>query len=161
GSASSDLEVISLMLETLALAGVADVHMDLGHVGIYRALAKAADLDRSTEQQLFDALQRKAVDEVAQLTESLPAGVRGMLRALAELSGGREVLEQARVRLAGAPAAVGQALDALEAIAAGLASRFAAVPLYFDLGELRGYHYHTGVLFAAFLPGMGHSIAQG
>ncbi|MED5606092.1 MULTISPECIES: ATP phosphoribosyltransferase regulatory subunit [Pseudomonas] len=160
-SPASDVEVISLMLDMLAMAEVPDVHMDLGHVGIYRGLARAAGLSGEAEQALFDALQRKAVDEVAALTDSLPAELAGMLRALAELCGSREVLEQAAAVLAGAPAVVKAALADLVAIADALAQRFPQLPLYFDLGELRGYHYHTGVVFAAFVPGVGESIAQG
>ncbi|MFU1923551.1 ATP phosphoribosyltransferase regulatory subunit, partial [Klebsiella pneumoniae] len=82
-SPASDVEVIRLMLEMLEMAEVPDVHMDLGHVGIYRGLARAAGLSGEVEQQLFDALQRKAVDEVEALTADLPAELRGMLRALA------------------------------------------------------------------------------
>ncbi|XEG72095.1 ATP phosphoribosyltransferase regulatory subunit [Pseudomonas sp. abacavir_1] len=160
-SPASDVEVISLMLDMLAMAEVPDVHMDLGHVGIYRGLARAADLSGEAEQALFDALQRKAVDEVAALTDGLPAQLAGMLRALAELCGSREVLEQAAEVLADAPAVVKAALADLVVIADSLAQRFPQLPLYFDLGELRGYHYHTGVVFAAFVPGVGESIAQG
>ena len=160
-STASDSEVISLMLEVLALAGVADVHMDLGHVGIYRGLVRAAGLSGDVEQQLFDALQRKAIDEVAALTAGLPAEPAAMLRALAELCGGREVLAQARVRLGAAPAEVQAALGELEELAERLAGRYPQLPLYFDLGELRGYHYHTGAVFAAFVPGVGQAIAQG
>ena len=161
GSASSDIEVISLMLEMLELAEVADLHMDLGHVGIYRGLAKAAALSGEAEQQLFDALQRKAMDEIAELTAVLDPALAGMLRALARLCGGRETLEQARAALAGAPAEVLRALETLTAIAEQIAVRYPQVPLYFDLGELRGYHYHTGVVFGVFVPGVGQSIAQG
>jgi len=160
-SPASDVEVISLMLEMLELAVVPDVHMDLGHVGIYRGLARAAGLSGEVEQQLFDALQRKAVDEVAALTEGLPAELSAMLRALAELCGGREVLELAQACLVSAPNDVHAALDDLMAIADALSLRYPELPLYFDLGELRGYHYHTGVVFAAFVPGVGQSIAQG
>ncbi|MGH8352552.1 MAG: ATP phosphoribosyltransferase regulatory subunit [Pseudomonas sp.] len=160
-SPASDVEVISLMLEMLELAAVPDVHMDLGHVGIYRGLARAAGLSGEVEQQLFDALQRKAVDEVAELTAGLPNDLASMLRALAELCGGREVLELAQACLVAAPDAVHAALDELTAIADALSLRYPELPLYFDLGELRGYHYHTGVVFAAFVPGVGQSIAQG
>lgn len=160
-SPASDVEVISLMLDMLAMAEVPDVHMDLGHVGIYRGLARAAGLSGEAEQALFDALQRKAVDEVAALTAGLPAELAGMLRALAELCGSREVLEQAAAVLADAPAVVKAALADLVVIADALAQRYPQLPLYFDLGELRGYHYHTGVVFAAFVPGVGESIAQG
>lgn len=160
-SPASDVEVISLMLDTLALARVPDVHMDLGHVGIYRGLARAAGLSGEAEQQLFDALQRKAVDEVDALTEALQPHLASMLRALVELCGGREVLDLAQACLVEAPAEVHAALDQLVAIADQLELRYPELPLYFDLGELRGYHYHTGVVFAAFVPGVGQSIAQG
>jgi ATP phosphoribosyltransferase regulatory subunit len=160
-SPASDVEVISLMLDTLTLADVPDVHMDLGHVGIYRGLARAAGLSGEAEQQLFDALQRKAVDEVDALTESLQPHLANMLRALVELCGGREVLDLAQACLVEAPAEVHAALDQLVAIADQLELRYPELPLYFDLGELRGYHYHTGVVFAAFVPGVGQSIAQG
>ena len=109
-SPSSDVEVISLMLEMLELAAVPDVHMDLGHVGIYRGLAKAAGLSGEAEQRLFDALQRKAMDEIAEQTAALNPALAGMLRALARLCGGREVLDQARMALAAAPAEVQAAL---------------------------------------------------
>jgi ATP phosphoribosyltransferase regulatory subunit len=160
-SPASDVEVISLLLEVLDLAQVPDVHLDLGHVGIYRGLVKAAGLSGEAEQQLFDALQRKAHDEVAQLTAELPAGLASMLRALAELCGSREVLELAQACLVEAPDEVHAALDELLSIADALELRYPELPLYFDLGELRGYHYHTGVVFAAFVPGVGQSIAQG
>lgn len=160
-SAASDIEVISLMLETLAQVEVADPHMDLGHVGIYRGLARAAGLSGETEQALFDALQRKAVDEVACLTETLDPELGVMLQALTGLCGGREVLHEAERVLARAPEAVRQALNTLIRIADTLTARYPQLPLYFDLGELRGYHYHTGIVFAAFVPGVGGSIAQG
>ncbi|QSL90895.1 ATP phosphoribosyltransferase regulatory subunit [Ectopseudomonas toyotomiensis] len=160
-SPASDIEVISLLVETLELAAVPDVHMDLGHVGIYRGLARAAGLSGEAEQQLFDALQRKAMDEIESLTAALPAGLGGMLRSLAELCGGREVLDLAQAVLVEAPDAVHAALDELVAIADALELRYPELPLYFDLGELRGYNYHTGVVFAAFVPGEGGAIAQG
>ncbi|WP_044870773.1 ATP phosphoribosyltransferase regulatory subunit [Pseudomonas sp. LFM046] len=160
-SPASDVEVISLMLEMLDLAAVPDVHMDLGHVGIYRGLAQAAGLSGEVERSLFDALQRKAVDEVAELTDDLPHELASMLRSLAELCGSREVLDLAQGVLMDAPAEVHRALDELIAIADALELRYPELPLYFDLGELRGYHYHTGVVFAAFVPGVGQSIAQG
>lgn len=160
-SPASDIEVISLLVETLELAAVPDVHMDLGHVGIYRGLARAAGLSGEAEQQLFDALQRKAMDEIETLTAALPAGLGSMLRSLAELCGGREVLDLAQAVLVEAPDAVHAALDELVAIADALELRYPELPLYFDLGELRGYNYHTGVVFAAFVPGEGGAIAQG
>lgn len=160
-SPAADLEIISLMLETLQQARIEQLHLDLGHVGVFRGLARAAQLDASSEEKLFAALQRKAVTDVAELTNHLPAELAGMLKALCSLCGGYEVLELARQQLDGAPRAVREALDELQQVADILIQRYPDIPVYFDLSELRGYNYHTGVVFAAFVPGVGQSIAQG
>lgn len=160
-SNAADIEVISLMLECLAKAKVPNVHIDLGHVGIYRGLAQAANLSPAVEQRLFDALQRKANCEIRELTASLNGDYAHMFNALSTLCGGQEVLAQAKAVFAHAPASVRAALNDLEDIAETLSQRFPTLPMYFDLGELRGYHYHTGVVFAAFVLGQGGAIAQG
>src|SRR5690606_4044436 len=117
--------------------------------------------DWSSDVCSSDLLQRKAVDEVDALTASLQPQLASMLRALVELCGGREVLDLAQAALVEAPAELHAALDQLIAIADALSLRYPELPLYFDLGELRGYHYHTGVVSAAFVPRAGQSIAQG
>lgn len=160
-SVQADIEIIGLMLETLALAGIRGVRLDLGHVGIYRELVKAAGLDEGQEQALFDVLQRKAMPELQVLANELPQAWRQALVGLASLHGGREVLSRAREWLASAPRAVAQALDALEAVADGVLRRMPDADLFFDLGELRGYHYHTGLVFAAYAPGAGRALANG
>ena len=158
-----DIEVICLMREMLRTAAVDGVHLVLGHVGIYRSLLGAAAMDCASEETLFEAVQRKAYDEVDQL---LAAGVsnaslREMLSRLVRLSGGEEVLGQAGEAFANAPAAVKTALDELVAIDAGVRKRIADVPLSYDLCELRGYQYHTGIVFAAYTPGYGRAVAKG
>ncbi|KXU35722.1 ATP phosphoribosyltransferase regulatory subunit [Ventosimonas gracilis] len=160
-SGESDIEVISLMLAMLEQMQVKGVHLDLGHVGIYRALAKSAQLPAEREQQLFDALQAKACDEVAALTQALDQPLKSMLCALPRLCGGKEVLARAKTQLGSAADEVKVAIDALEHIANALAERWPDLPLHFDLAELRGYHYHSGVVFAAFVPAVGGAIAQG
>jgi ATP phosphoribosyltransferase regulatory subunit len=162
GGIESDVEVISLMMETLDRTGVQDVHLDLGHVGIFRGLARQAGLDVSAEKALFDALQRKAIPEIQELLHSLevPEAEAAMLSALAELNGD-DALERARVRLANADKEVLAALTYLEQVAAAIQQRLPDVPVHFDLGELRCYHYQTGVVFAAFVPGLGQEIARG
>lgn len=159
----SDLEVLGLMLETLAVTGIENVHLDLGHVGIFRALTRGAGLDAGQEADLFDVLQRKALPEIESLLDSFGTAApwRGRLARLATLHGGIEVLDQARQALAGAGDAVAAALDNLTAIAARVQAHWPQLPLHFDLAELRGYGYHTGVVFAAFTPGCGQEIARG
>lgn len=159
----SDIEILGLVLESLALLEIPEVHLDLGHVGIFRGLAGDAGLTLHQENVLFDALQRKAVTEIGELLDAHVADAqqRQRLAALATLNGGHEVLEQARARLAGASSSVLAALDNLSAIAAALQQRNAAASVNFDLAELRGYNFHTGMVFAVFVPGSGQEIARG
>jgi ATP phosphoribosyltransferase regulatory subunit len=158
----SDIEVLRLMVETLRCVGLGKVHLDLGHVGIYRGLMRQLKVDKADEALLFDALQRKARPEIAEWLErvDLPAASHRMIASLADLHGDAAVLVEARQLLAGASGEVLAALDNLEAIAK-VAAALPDVELHFDLAELRGYHYHTGVVFAVFVPGQGQAIAQG
>ena len=159
----SDIEVISLMLETLGVVGIDSPNLDLGHVQIYHALVASSGLDTDQEQLLFDALQRKAVCEVEELLAHwcVDADVVPMFMALTGLSGKMDVIAKAREVLANAPLEVFEALGALENIAQTITRQYPKVNLYLDLGELRGYHYHTGVVFAAYVPEHGQAIAKG
>jgi ATP phosphoribosyltransferase regulatory subunit len=142
----SDVEVIRLMLEMLAITGLQNVHLDLGHVGIYRALSRQAALTDLQESELFDVLQRKARPELKELMDSyaIDSDLKVMLLKLPELNGGKDTINKARAVLLKANDDVKNALADLEAIA-----------------ELRGYHYHTGMVFAAFIPSVGREIARG
>ena len=159
----SDVEIIKLLLELLELLSISELHIDLGHVGIFRGLARDADLSEQQEQELFAALQRKAVPEIDVMLEAYvgDAGQRQRLAALASLNGDRSVLERAREQLAGASEPVLAALENLNAIAALVEQRAGGETLNFDLAELRGYRYQTGMVFAVFVPGCGQEIARG
>ncbi|MGF1613213.1 MAG: ATP phosphoribosyltransferase regulatory subunit [Gammaproteobacteria bacterium] len=159
----SDVEILSLMLETLATVGVRGVHLDIGHVGIYRGLARQAGLSAEDETLLFDALQRKARTEVDELLRGwgIPGPLERMIGSLIDLNGGAEVLPVARNRLVEANAVVLGELECLDRLAAKLPQWIPDVPLHFDLAELRGYGYHTGVVFSAFVAEHGQEIARG
>lgn len=159
----SDVEVIHLMLEMLALTGLRNVHLDLGHVGIYRALSNQAGLNSVQESELFDVLQRKAKPELQELMATYPIDnrLKDMFLKLPQLNGGYEMLDKAQMVFLEANEEVKDALADLKAIAEKLAARFPSLPISFDLAELRGYHYHTGAVFAAFVPTVGREIARG
>ncbi len=160
---NSDAEVLCLMIEALRAVGVEDLYVDLGHVGIYRSLAKQAKLDVEQEATLFDMLQRKAIPEIGEYLDSLhlAAPLRDKISCLATLNGDSEVLQRARNQLQGAGEDVLQALNCVEEVAALVTKRLPYVSLHYDLAELRGYHYQTGIVFAAFVPGHGQEIARG
>lgn len=159
----SDVEIIRLMLETLAIAGVQNVHLDLGHVSIFRGLTKAANLSSEQEAELFEVLQRKATDEVDEILTSyqLDAKWHHAFSQLLELNGTIAVLEEAKTSLSIGGDEVIAAIEELQTAAALLQSLYPALPLYFDLAELRCYQYQTGIVFAAFVPGFGSEVARG
>lgn len=154
--AEADLEILKLMLQSLTDCGVTTAQLDIGHVGVYRALAQEAGLSGEVEHALFGALQAKDASEVTALTAALPDTLREAFAALPQLYGDRAVLAEARTRLPKL-ASVQAALDTLDTLDRGLTD---LEPAY-DLAELRGYGYHSGVVFAAYAGGRSHAIAQG
>ncbi len=159
----SDIEIIQLMLEILAVSGLQEVHLDLGHVSIFRELAKFAELSERQETQLFDVLQRKARPELAQIVTnySCKQEVKGLFLKLPELNGGIDILSKAKDCLAIAGDKVQKSLFELQQIAEKLVVNYPLLPISYDMAELRGYRYHTGVVFSAFVPAVGKEVARG
>jgi ATP phosphoribosyltransferase regulatory subunit len=154
----SDVEIQGLMLKALHAAGVTGVHLDIGHVSVFRCLVTRAGVPSAGEAELFRVLQAKDVPALRVLSRGLDRTTREALLLLPELYGGAEVLEIARHRLPAFPE-IRACLDALEAIGASL--RGEVEELCFDLAELRGYHYHSGVVFAAYGGGRPEAVARG
>jgi ATP phosphoribosyltransferase regulatory subunit len=162
-SAAADLEIISLMLETMRRLGVRELTLDLGHVGIFRALMQDLALDAPVQDAVFEALQHKSAPQIAAIVAAagLDEARAGLLRRLAGLSGGRQVIDRAAQLFAGAAPSACAPLAALAEVADKIAARMPEVNLHFDLCELHGYHYHTGLVFAAYVPGQGEAVANG
>lgn len=159
---AADIEVVSLLLESLQVAGLPRLHIDLGHVGVYRAMAAAAGLSAAQEDEFFELLQRKAAAEIsAWVANNLQdSAAAAWFTRLPSLAGGVDVLARARAEFAALPEALA-AIAQLEQLAEVAQARYPDADLYFDLGEVRGYHYLTGIVFAAFAPGYGNPIASG
>lgn len=163
GGLDGDLEVLQLMLGTLRLAGLRRVYVDLGHVDIYRTLTARLALDADGEAALFDILQRKSHPDLHEFARN--RGLRPRLieavSQLMDLNGDPGVITRAREVLKAGGRAIEAALDALERVVAELRRVSPSTSIHVDLAELRGYRYHTGVVFAAFVPGHGREIARG
>ncbi|KUM03312.1 ATP phosphoribosyltransferase regulatory subunit [Chromobacterium subtsugae] len=153
----ADLEIIDLMLSTLEKAGVKKLRLDVGHIAIFRGLAAAAGLAPEVTRELFSLLQNKDVASIAELVAGVAEPYKSAFLALPELYGPASVLDKARTRLPSLPE-VELGLMQLAAIARAVQGR---VELSFDLAELRGDFYHTGLMFAAYAPGWSDAIARG
>ncbi|HEX7381390.1 MAG TPA: ATP phosphoribosyltransferase regulatory subunit [Nevskiaceae bacterium] len=160
---AADLEVLDLLLETLEMAGVRGIHLSLGHAGIYQALADRLAFDDDARAELFGILQRKSVPDFERFMaeRAVDPVWAERLEALLALHGGPAVLDEARARLDDRDGAIGKALAELHEAIAALGQRHPQVGLHVDLAELRGYRYHTGMVFSAFASGHGSELARG
>src|SRR5882672_4415284 len=141
--------------EPIQIARLDDLRLDIGHVAVFRSIAHAAKVGAELEGELFEALQKKDLPGLRTLAKKLDAKTRAALELLPELYGGAEVLEAAEERLPKLPELT-KALKTLRVLAKGC-----PVPISFDLAELRGYHYHSGVVFDAYCAGVTGPVARG
>lgn len=184
-SIAADIEVVSLMLESLQVIdgayanangrggknagnGICKLTLDLGHVSIYKAVFEAIQaaqpsLDQDALALIFDAIQRKSLPDLQRLLPDLidDKNLLDMLYQLPGLCGGVEILSKAKTVLAHMGESVRTAIEQVEQVANVIAQRFAEVNIYFDLAEIRGYEYHTGLVFAAYADGYGIALANG
>ena len=163
GGVESDIEVLSLMLQTLTVAGLSNLVLDLGHVDIVNGVVAACGLSTEQESKLADLYRAKDLPELERYVDSLSLNAEqaNWLVQLPRLCGGHEVLEKAEALLANISAPVKNAIALLQDMANSVTKRFPNVGMHFDLSDLVSYSYHTGVVFAAYVPGHGNAIARG
>jgi ATP phosphoribosyltransferase regulatory subunit len=154
----SDIEIQGLMVKALQLAGAQSLHVDFNHVGIFGNIASQGKIDASLEQSLYAALQSKDRSGVSSLTEGVDETIREALIALTELNGDIHVLDKAQ-QLLPATEQIRQALGDLRRVGEQMLQL--GVSVGFDLAELRGYHYHSGMVFAAYAKGYAGPLALG
>jgi ATP phosphoribosyltransferase regulatory subunit len=157
----ADLEAITLLLKTLSVAGLEKVYLDLSHAGILAGILDGQNLDKETIEVLYGLLQSKDRPRLQQWAACLPTNVAQALMALTGLNGPcAEVLANAQKALP-KHAAIEQALKDLERLVSATAKLSAHVELSIDLADLRGYQYHSGVMFAAYVDQLPQPIARG
>ncbi|WP_414039103.1 ATP phosphoribosyltransferase regulatory subunit [Acidithiobacillus sp. M4-SHS-6] len=162
GGPEGDLEVLSLMVESLRTCGVPHLLLDIGHVSIPQALADAAGLATAQRSDLLRLVERKAWPDVRSWLQSHGSGqtVAADFDALSHLQGGHAVLDRARQQLGQYPA-IGEALEDLNFVWESLRARYPDLDIQCDLAEIRGHHYHTGLLFSVYGPQRGEALACG
>lgn len=160
--AGADIEIISLMLNALQQAGLQNLHLDLGHVGIFKAFSEKAQLSSVAEENLFALLKVKCATDLDAWAEEFldDAALTKAFKALVRLQGGMEVLDQVDQQLSSVVPEVSAIIEHLKQVCQTIKTRY-NVPMYFDFTDLRGYNYHTGLVFAAYVPGYGDAVAKG
>ena len=157
----ADLEALSLLLQTLQTAGLKQVYLDLSHAGILTGILADQAVSKEDIETLYGLLQSKDRSSLANWSRNLPQSVGQALMALTELSGpATEVLVRARKALP-SNALVSDALSLLERLTNAIASMPSAPEVSIDLADLRGYQYHSGMMFTAYVDALSQPIARG
>ncbi len=157
----ADFEVQKLLNEVLGLSQVGEVTLDMSHAGLLTAILGDYQPQAEALDALYAALQSKDLPGLTTLLASWPAEIKAAILALVALSGSPEtVLPAARQTLPKIPG-VSLALDDLERLCQAIVALPKAPRLNLDLSDLRGYQYHSGVMFAAYVAGLPGAIARG
>ncbi|WP_174492389.1 ATP phosphoribosyltransferase regulatory subunit [Acinetobacter sp. Marseille-Q1623] len=159
-SIDADVEMIDVMLSLIETANLVEgVHLDLGHVGLFRSLVKHANLSKTTERQLSDLYQRKALPELAEFTQALKFG--SDFYALGRYASDLTALQSNLSAEILQDEAFKQAFNALATTQAQIQARWPNLHIGIDVVELRSYHYHTGLMYAVYAPNRAAPLAQG
>ena len=152
----ADLEIAELALASLALVQADSPRLDLSHMGVIRALLQTLPAPELADEIV--AMVRRKDKPGLRDCPGLPEATRRALQTLCGLYGGIEILQQARVTLP-EQAGIHQALDELQTLAQALGARGAQITI--DLGEMRGYQYHSGIVFAAYCHDVPSAVIRG
>ena len=154
----ADIEVIEMMISSLSILDIENLTLSLGNTSIFSALTQAAELDVETTATLRDIFKRKSIPDLAVFLEQNTIVEGERFKALMSLEGGADVLDSAKQLFADLPQAL-EAIDSLTKLNEAFADR--DVDLMFDLGEVKAYEYHNGVVFAAYHTDFSKALAQG
>ncbi len=152
----ADLEALLLALDCLKATQVGELTVDMADARIVRSLLAGASVDAAGLGRIHAALATKDASELAALTRDFPAAARDGLRALVSLYGDEKVLLEAEKSLPPAPA-LSEALANLK----WLAGHLRGARVSFDLADMRGYAYYSGVRFAIYTPGASDGLVRG
>ena len=152
----ADLEILTLALDALQSAQVGALAVDLADARIVTSLLAGSGLSAQRQSEVLAALVTKDSSTLGALTADCPADIAAALNNLVDLYGGVEVLDRARRSLPALPG-VAEALDHLQ----WLARHLEGTRVSFDLADLRGYAYYTGIRFSIFAAGASDALARG
>ncbi len=159
----ADLEVINLMLDSMEICSVSSLHIDLGHVGIFKEISKMAGLSQGQEDTLFDMLQRKSIPEIKLFLQTLEldADIKSALIALPRLIGDQGIFTEAKSLKIFQTEQISQFLHDLSLLGNKLREKYPQLEVNYDFAELCGYRYKTGIVYALYTPGEGRELARG
>jgi ATP phosphoribosyltransferase regulatory subunit len=152
----ADLEVIELALTSLDAVALKNVSLDLSDARIVPALLSGVSLSSDVRDSLHQALASKDLTGIQALAKGLPSSIQKALIELVQMYGDVSVLRQAEKTFAAWPAIL-KSIKELRHIA----DAFKQVQVSFDLADLRGYGYYSGMRFAMYVAGISDALVRG
>ncbi len=155
--AEADAQMLALAADALEAAGLSRFHIEIGHMGFFRALTDALGLSDKETETLRGLMESK---NFAALTDHLtpyldtPAGKA--IQRLPYLFGGVEVLDEAETLFPGT-----QVIPYLRALYETLSESGRGEQFRFDLGLVHQIDYYTGVIFRGYTQGAGDAVLSG
>ena len=159
GSASSDAELLKLMLTSLQKLDVRGVSLHLNHAGIFRGIVRELRLAPKAIRALKAEIDRKDVRGLADHLDAIGVGqkLQQQMHQLSRLIGPATVLDEALSVLTNeeSRSAIGELRE--------LASRLTPWRdlITFDLTEIDDLEYYTGVMFAVFTSRLNRELGKG
>ena len=150
------------MVESLKVLGLFSIHLNLGNVGIFRETIDRLKIQDTERDLIFKAVQKKAVVDLEEICDKCRLSKQDthIIKELPNLCGNSEVLPEARVLFQSYPSIL-KRIESLEKVNSIVLERYPDIKIYFDLSELRGFGYHTGIVFSANVEGSPQPLAQG
>lgn len=159
----SDFEVISLAIETIQHCRDNPVVLDLGHVGVFSRVGKQLGFSTQDERVFSDMLSRKSIPEIEQwiAQKQFNSHDAAMLRKLPDLNGSVAILNEAKGVFSTMSSEIQETLTYLQKLSDRLLTHYPDLTIHLDLAELRGYSYHTGVVFQLYSQGIKREVIRG
>ena len=158
-SKEAELESINLMLSSLAIAGIENTTLSLGHAGFTASvLAPFKDLGEEIFLNIEVALFKKSKSDLDNIIPDSHVS-KGSLITLCDMYGKKDIIKKAKEEFSHIENS-NDCLDHLEAIVEEIEAK-QEMNLHIDLGEIQGFKYHNGIVFSAYSNSAGYVLAKG
>lgn len=157
----SDFQILQTAISTLKAVGLPQFQINLGHVEFVNSVLAEAPIAPEQRDHIRALLADRRLPELEHFFDDLQLShaLQDAILELAFLVGKDDIFE--RLRALSDQFSFAPTVDYLQNLYAKLKSENLLSFVTFDLGNLRGMSYYTGILFEIFTEGLGFPIASG
>lgn len=154
----ADIDIIATAAGALSAAGIENYKIEIGHVGLFKALAEESELNEDDTEIVRELIENKNLTALESFVESKGEKTENLLK-LAKLFGGFEVLEKAKKYFTSFPAQM--IISYIQELAYSLSQIGLKDKIFIDLGLVSSINYYTGIVFKGYTEGLGNVVLSG